>query len=162
MKFLVLGCAALMMWVGVGAGCASMNRRGGVAVTLVSVAPQQSSLFETTVLLTLRLTNEGVEALPLMGSAHRIHFNGTYVGRAVSDEKVMLPRLGSTTQTVVAHFENLTLMRKAQELGNVPRVEYRIDSQLHVAERGGTIGATATGQLDLSGLLPQSAANPPR
>lgn len=135
------------------AGCASLSRDGGVGVTLVSVLPQQSSLFETAAALTLRLTNEGPEPLALEGSAHRIFINGTYVGRAVTDQRVMLPRFNSTTVTLTAHFENLALIRKAQELGQAPSVDYKIESRLHVAERAGTIAANATGQLDFAGLM---------
>lgn len=142
------------------AGCASLPRAGGVAVNLVSVVPQMSSLFETSAALTLRFTNEGTEPLRLTGSSHRIFLNGTYVGRAVTSESIAIPRLGTATQTMTAHLENLVLMRKAQELGNVPAVDYRIESRLHPADERGTIGATASGELDLSGLLEPPPARP--
>ena len=142
------------------AGCASLPRAGGVAVNLVSVVPQVASLFETSATLTLRFTNESTEALRLSGSSHRIFLNGTYVGRAVTSEALAIPRLGTATQTMTAHLENLVLMRKAQELGNVPAVDYRIESRLHPADARGTIGATASGQIDLSGLLEPPPARP--
>jgi LEA14-like dessication related protein len=145
------------------AGCATVSRQGGVAVSLVGIRPVQSTLFETSAELTLRFTNESSQPLALAGSTHRLFLNGTYVGRAMTNERLTIPQLGTMTQTLTAHLENLVLMRKAQELGNVPAVDYRIESRLHAADEqgGGTLAATATGQLDLSGLIPGSAP-PPR
>lgn len=134
-------------------GCATIPREGGVSVSLVSVVPQQSSLFETTARLTLRFINETARPLELAGSTHRIYINGAYVGRAVTNERLTIPQLGTMTQTMDAHLENLALMRKAQELGNATVVEYRIDSRLLPLADERAIGATATGQLDLSGFI---------
>lgn len=143
-------------------GCATVPREGGVAVSLVSIRPLDSSLFESSAELTLRLTNESPRVLALSGSTHRLYVNGTYIGRAVTNERVTIPQLGTTTQKVTAHVENLTLMRKAQELGNVAAVDYRIDSQLFPADDpgGGSFAASATGRLDLSGLLPEAPLAP--
>ena len=143
-------------------GCATVQREGGVAVSLVSIRPVDSSLFESSAELTLRLTNESPRALALTGSTHRLYVNGTYIGRAVTNERVTIPQLGTTTQKVTAHVENLTLMRKAQELGNVVAVDYRIDSRLFPAEDqgGGSLAATATGRLDLSGFLSEVSVAP--
>lgn len=140
--------AALML-----GGCATLPREGGVDVSLVSVVPQQSSLFETSARLTLRFVNENARPLELAGSTHRLYLNGTYVGRAVTNERLTIPQLGTMTQTMDAHLENLVLMRKAQELGNTSTVEYRIESRLLPVSDERAIGATATGQLDLSGFV---------
>lgn len=154
-----LGLVALVMAV---AGCATISREGAVAVSLVSIRPLQSTLFESSAELTLRYTNETSSPLALAGSTHRLYINGTYVGRAVTNEGLTIPQLGTNTQTMTAHIENLALMRKAQQLGNVRTVDYRIDSRLHAtdASGGGTLAATAAGQLDLSGLLPAEAMPP--
>jgi len=144
----------------VAAGCATVSQENGVAASLVSIRPLQASLFETKAELTLRYTNESSRALPLAGSTHKLYINGTYVGRAVTNEQLTLPELGTTTQTMTAHLENLALMGKAREIGNLSTVEYRIDSRMHVAQGGGTVKATSTGQVDLSGLIPGQAAAP--
>ena len=143
-------------------GCATLSREGGVAVSLVSIRPVQTTLFETSAEVTLRLTNESSRPLALAGSTHKLYVNGTYIGRAVTNERLTVPYLGTTTQMVIAHLENLALMRKAQELGHVPAVDYRIDSRLLATDEtgGGTLAATSTGQLDLSGLLPGAPASP--
>lgn len=141
-------------------GCATLPEDGGVAVSLVSIRPVQTSLFETSAELTLRFTNEASRPLTLAGSTHRLYVNGTYVGRAITHEPLTVPQLGTMTQTLTAHLENLALMRKVQAMANVATVGYRIDSRLHTAETqgGGTLAATSSGELDLSGFLPAQPA----
>ena len=157
---------AVLFLVGGGlfvAGCATLARDAGVAVSLVSIRPMQSTLFETTAELTLRLTNESLRPLAFAGSTHRLYVNDTYIGRAVTNARVTVPQLGTTTQTITAHLENLALMRKAQALGTVPSVDYRIESRLLAAaeEGGGTLATTSTGKLDLSGLMAGLPLQPP-
>jgi LEA14-like dessication related protein len=143
-------------------GCATLPQENGVAVSLVSIRPLQSTLFETSAELTLRYTNESTRPLTIAGSTHRLYLNGTYVGRGITSERLTIPQLGTMTQTLTAHVENLALMKKAQELGTAANVNYRIESRLHAADEqgGGTFAATSTGQLDLSGLLPAQAGQP--
>jgi LEA14-like dessication related protein len=131
---------------------------------LVSIRPVQTSIFETSAELVMRFTNESSLPLVLAGSTHRLFVNGTHVGRAITNERLTIPQLGTVTQTIPAHLENLALMRKMQELGNVSVVEYRIDSRLHATaeEGGGTLATSATGQLDFSGFLPAVAASSSR
>lgn len=154
--------AAMLVAVAMAVGCATLPREGGVAVNLVSVTPQQASFFETSATLTLRFTNESPLPVELAGSTHRIFVNGTYVGRAVTSERLALPRLGTMTQTITAYLENLPLLRKAQELGDVPSVDYRIESRLLRADGNGELGAVTTGQLDLGGLMRQAGVAPVR
>lgn len=173
----VLAAAVL----GFAAGCATLAARGLIGLSVVNLRPKQASLFETSAELTLRYTNESTQPLPLAGSAHKLYLNGTYVGRAVTDERVTVPALGTVTQSVVVYLENLTLLRKAAELSGAgaPVVGYRLESRLHPAEgdRLGGVRLSSSGELDLSGLasrLPGSglatgparatppAADPPR
>jgi LEA14-like dessication related protein len=144
-------------------GCATVPREGGVAVSLVSIRPLESTLFETSAELTLRFTNESPRPLALTGSTHKLYLNGAYVGRAVSGERLTIPQLGTATQVITAHLENLALMKKAQELGNVSSVDYRIDSRLlpTAEDGGGALAASAAGQLDFSSLMP-APPSPPR
>lgn len=121
-------------------------------MSLVSAQARQASLFETGADLTLRLTNDGMQPLTLIGSAHRLFVNGSFVGRAVSNEHVILSGYGTATQTVTVYLENLTLVRKALEFGNAPSLAYRLDSQFQPADGGhlGGIKTSITGELDLS------------
>lgn len=150
-------CSALF------AGCATLSDTGGLSVSVTHVQPTEASLFETVADLTVRLTNETPRPLALAGSTHRLYFNGTSVGRAVSNQRVSGPDLGTVTQTVTVHLENLPLIRKVTELAQTeaPRISYRLDSVLHPAEGQGygSFRTTSTGELDLSSLaMPTSVA----
>lgn len=148
-------CRFLLAVFALGGGaCTTLPRGGGIGVTVADVRPLQASLLESSIALTLRLTNEALQPLTLAGSSHRLFLNGSYVGRAVSNERLTLPPLGTATQTVTVYLENLTLVRKAAELSNAPKINYRLESRLHPADGDGfgSIKAVATGELDLSGL----------
>lgn len=150
---MALVTALVAGWVG---GCATLGEHEGVSLSVVDLLPTQASLFETSASLKLRFTNESTQPLVLSGGSHRLYLNGSYVGRAVSSERLTIPALGTNTQTVVVHLENLTLFRKAAELSNstAPAIGYRLESRLHSA-KGSTFGrlqVTSSGELDLSGL----------
>lgn len=156
-------CPLILLFAG---GCATLPDRGGLTVSLTNVLPTEASLLETTAALTLRLTNERPQPLTLAGGAHRLYLNGSYVGRAVTNERVTVPELGTVTQTVTVHLENLTLIRKVTELSqtNAPMISYRLESTLHPAEGQGfgSFRATSTGELDLSGLTMPATAGTAR
>ena len=148
-------CAAVACVV---TGCGTLPSSSSIVVTVVDVRPVEASLLESAVALTLRFTNEALQPVTLAGSSHRLFLNGSYVGRAVSNERITLPQLGTGTQTVTVYLENLTLLRKAAELANAARIDYRLESRLHPSDDSGfgSIKTVANGELDLSrlGLIP--------
>lgn len=149
-----------------GTGCGSFLGSHDVGVSLVDLLPTQATVFETGATLTLRFTNETPKALELKGSAHRLYLNGSYVGRGVTNDALVIPALGTATQRVAIYLENLALFRKAVEFSHSPSgIEYRLESQLYPAGSGAArIRTATTGQLDLrpfmqatSGMTPEIA-----
>lgn len=145
----LLAAATMLM------GCATLVPPAHVNVSLVTFRPLRAALLETTVELTLRLTNESAQPLPLHGSAHRLYINDTYVGRAVNGDAVTVPAFGAVTQNVTAYLENLALMGKVQSLGNATVINYRLQSELHpgTASHSALIKTSTTGQLDVRPLI---------
>jgi LEA14-like dessication related protein len=148
-------------------GCASLASREDVSVTLIDLLPTRATVFETGATMTLRYTNEAPAPIELKGSAHRLFLNGSYVGRAVSNDAVTVPQLGTATQTVTLYLENLALFRKAAEFSSAPAViAYRLESQLYPADAQNArrIRTVASGQIDLRALMQGSnlAAPSPR
>jgi LEA14-like dessication related protein len=145
------------------AGCATLSPPPSVGVSVVDVRPLESTLLETRVELTLRLTNESAQALAFAGSSHRLYVNDSYVGRAVSGEAVNVPAFGTATPKVTVYLENLTLLRKATEFSQAPaKLAYRLESRLHPAAGTlfGDVKVATTGMIDLAGLgiaLPPAA-----
>jgi len=150
----VLAC---VFAIGLG-GCATLLAPShDFSLSVTNLLPTEASLLETTAVLTLRLTNEMPRPVTLVGGVHRLMFNGTYVGRAVTNERITVPQLGTLTQTVTVHLENLTLMRKLAELSRdaSPTIRYQLDSKLHPAEGEGlrSFDATTRGELDVGELM---------
>jgi LEA14-like dessication related protein len=144
----------LLASVGFLAGCATLSPASNIGLSVTNVRPLQSTLLETTIELTLRLTNETPRELALAGSTHKLYVNNSYVGRGVSNERVTLPAFGTSTPAITVYLENLTLLRKASEFSQAPKLAYRLESRLHPAAGGesGDLKAVATGEIDLNGL----------
>lgn len=144
--------ASLAIWL---AGCATLGPAPSVAVSVVDLRPLQSTVLETSVELTLRVTNESARELALAGSSHKLYVNDSYVGRAVSNAPVTVPALGTTTPTLTVHLDNLALLRKAAEFAHAPgKLAYRLESRLHPAGGAlfGDLKVTTIGELDLAAL----------
>lgn len=152
LSILRLALAGLLVLL---AGCATLSPPPAVGVSVVDVRPLESTLLETRVELTLRLTNESAQVLAFAGSTHRLYVNDSYVGRAVSSEAVNVPAFGTATPKVTVYLENLTLLRKAAEFSQAPaKLAYRLESRLHPAADAlwGDVKVATTGVIDLAGL----------
>lgn len=149
-----------------GVGCATVRTRApaSIGVSVSNVVPTQATLLETTVAVTLRLTNESSQPLRISGGVFKLHLNGTYAGRAVTSEQLSIPALGTAAPTVTVYLENLVLMRKATELSNarVPVISYRLDCRFEAmdGEHPAQIDASTSGELDVSAFMPNAAAAP--
>jgi LEA14-like dessication related protein len=145
---------ALLGFIALLAGCATLLPGPTVGLSVVNLRPLESTILETSVAVTLRLTNESAQPFVLAGSNHKLFLNGTSVGHAVSSERLTVPAFGTVTPTVTVYLENLTLLRKASEFSQAPKLAYRLESRLHPTEAAGfgDVKATATGELDLVAL----------
>ena len=145
------------------AGCATLAPAPAVSLSVVNLRPLESTLLETRAEVTLRVTNESAQPLALAGSTHKLYVNDSYVGRAVSNERVSVPAFGTSTPTVTVYLENLSLLRKAAEFSQAPgKLAYRLESRLHPTDGAlfGDIKVTTHGEIDLAGLgitLPPAA-----
>ncbi|WP_438479928.1 LEA type 2 family protein [Oleiharenicola lentus] len=140
----VLGMGVVLAF----AGCASMVNSEQARLSLINVRPAASTVFETSVELTLRLTNETNQTLQLSGSSHKLELNGSNVGRGVSSESITVPPLGTTTVNVTMYLENLTLLRKFSDVQNLSQVSYQLDSRLF-STGGRTLPVRTEGTFDL-------------
>jgi LEA14-like dessication related protein len=139
------------------AGCATDLRISGVSITVTDLRPLNATVFETQAALTLRYINESVVPIAVSGSTHKLYLNDSYIGKAVSKDAVGLPSLNTATQTVTLFIENLSLVRKLQELDRNSTISYRIESVLLVeaGEAYDNVKVRSTGTLDLSAFGPK-------
>lgn len=118
-------------------GCAAL----GVIppdVTLVDIEFTDMTLFETTGEFTVRLANENPDPLVVSGGVFRFYLDGVKVGKALSSETVEVPRLGTATQRVSLHLNNVALITRLASLMEQPQLDYEIRTRLFVEGSYGT------------------------
>ncbi|HYD82716.1 MAG TPA: LEA type 2 family protein [Opitutus sp.] len=135
------------------AGCSGV-KLGGVTATLIDFKPTQATLLESTGTLTIRYTNENISPLGFSGSSHKLYLNGSYVGKAVSDQPFGIPPLNTVTQDVTIHFENLSLVRQLLAVRETQTAAYRLESVIFqtVYEEEYEYKTRSEGSLDLRGV----------
>ena len=141
-----LAAAFLLLW----SGCASFTPTDQASLSLVEIQAANTTIFETTISLTLRVTNETNQPLRLQGSAHKLTLNGSMVGRGVSDAMTDVPALGTATFPVTIRMDNLKLLNQFSNGRLPPELAYRLESRLftQAGQQSGLMVRTE-GALDL-------------
>lgn len=119
-------------------GCASLGTMTPPDVSLVDLELTDVTVFETTGTITVRLTNENPDPLVIEGSVFKLYLNGMAVGKALDSERVEIPRLGTATQTVNLHINNVALVARLATMLEASELNYRIKSRLWVERPYGT------------------------
>ena len=140
-------------------GCGKSN---GPSVNLVNVQFKDATVFETTTTFTMRISNDAPEARRFTGSAHKIYLNGLYVGKGLSASEVEVPRLGTVTQDITVHLNNLALATRIKSVIEAKRFDYRIQSSFYGKTMFGSLHSETEGKLDLKDFTPtEDATNAP-
>lgn len=117
-------------------GCAGLQSRDGLEISLVNARLSTPTVWETTAHFTVRVINERPEPLVLDGSVHRIHLNGAYIGEGVTNERLEVPRLSSATQEITVYLRNVRMATRLRSIVDSQAVDYRVDSTLYLAGDG--------------------------
>ncbi|MDC0357426.1 LEA type 2 family protein [Oligoflexia bacterium] len=128
-------------------------------VALVDLQFGEVTLLETQLVATVRYENENATPITIDGSVHRIYLNGIDTGKALSDEQLHIPRLGTASQTVTLRISNLSFLTKIQKLIESNDFRYRIDSKIYVKQGLGRRSVTVSrqGRIGFDDLLGQPA-----
>ncbi len=130
-------------------GCASVTPPERATLSLAGVTSAHSTIFETTIELTLRVTNETNQPLRLQGSSHKLTLNGSMVGNGVGAVATEVPPLGTATFPVTIRMDNLKLLNRFGR-GQLPEaIDYRLDSRLFTPSSVDGLKVRTTGALDL-------------
>lgn len=157
----VLACSLLLAAFTLGNGCALRPETEDFDVTLVNLVSEGSGggVGEAALRFTIRLQNATPEPVTLTGSAHKIYLNDVYVGQALNDARVEVPRLGTVTQDVTVHLSTFKLARAFYGVYRTQRASYRVTSTLYGTRS--TLRTRKEGSLDLQGLQLPPPGNPP-
>ena len=150
-RHLPLALVALML-----CSCSTFARREGVQVSLVNLAPGESTVLETAVQFTIRIQNALPEPVVLNGAVHKIYLNGTYVGEGLSNERLEIPRLSTATQNITVYLRNVTMLTKLRGIIDAQAVDYKMTSLLYT-ERQGRYRAERESRLDWKDFQPPRA-----
>ena len=147
-----LGVATLLVLAGIGStGCASMGGLEPPAVTLAGVEPSEVSMFETTVLVKLRVSNPNPEPMTLEGASFKLRLEDRKIGQGLSKETVVIDRLDSTLLNVTFHVNNAVALLQLREILQQEAVDYGIRAVLYTRGSWGTkkIKVEKEGRFDL-------------
>lgn len=133
----------------------------GPSVSLVTVKFQKATALETTATFTIRLSNEAPEARAFTGSAHKFYINGLYVGKGLSSTNVEVPRLGTVTQDITVHLNNLALATRIKAIIEQERFDYRLQSTFFGKGLFNRMKSETEGKLELKDFTPSSDTNAP-
>lgn len=148
-------------------GCAAWLPLAPPEVSLVNLQFTDLKLFETTGVFTVRLSNENPEPVRVEGGVYKLYLDGVRVGKGLSDARLELPRLGSTTDRVTVHINNVAVATRLAAILKQPVVDYELVTRLYVAGSWGTrrVSSRFSGRLDLEAPAARGpeglAADPP-
>jgi len=136
--------------------CATLRYAENLNVSITNIGFGVSTLFETTLNVTVRIANETATPLVVEGGVHKVYLNGLYVGEGLSNETLEIQRLSSATQTIETHLQNLSLLTRVRGILDSQRVDYRIVSTIYVRENGQSnrFRIARDGALDLKQFQP--------
>jgi LEA14-like dessication related protein len=136
-------------------GCQTRFSIGEISVAVVDLRPAGASMMESRAVMTVRYFNENVIPIAFTSTSHKLYLNGTYVGKAVSNDALGLPPASTATQDVVVFFENTQLLNQLAQVGRSGNVSYKLVSTLIYQKGDETerVPAETSGTIDLSSLL---------
>ncbi|MEM9594944.1 MAG: LEA type 2 family protein [Acidobacteriota bacterium] len=120
-------------------------------VTLSNLQLTDLTVLETSGVVTLRLANGNPEPLVVDGAAFNLYLMGRKVGKVLSDERVEVGRLSTSTLEAELHLSNLAMATRLQEILETETVAYEIRGKVWVL---GDLGRSAlrlssSGDVDL-------------
>jgi len=150
--------------VAVAMGCTSMGSIEPLDVTLANLNVTEVTLFETTLIAKLRITNPNPEAFTIEGASFKLYLEDKKVGTGTSKESFTVDRLDSYVVDVVFHMNNASaLLRLKDILENKDKeVSYGVRGGLYTQGTFGTkkIKVEKTGHIDLENIPVPEADEP--
>jgi len=124
-------------------GCTSMGSIEPLDVTLANLNVTEVTLFETTLIAKLRITNPNPEAFTIEGASFKLYLEDKKVGTGTSKESFTVDRLDSHVVDVIFHMNNASALLRLKDI-----LENK-DKEVSYGVRGGlyTQGAFGTKKL---------------
>ena len=101
-------------------------------VSLVNLKFTDLTMFETSGVFTVRLTNENPEPLFIEGGVYNLYLGGWRIGKGLSDHRLEVPPLSTTTDEVELHLNNLAIATQLRSIYDSGVADYRIKGRIYV------------------------------
>ena len=153
---------AICLSVAAGAGCTSMGATEPLEVTLANLRITEVTVFETTLVAKLRITNPNPEPLTIDGGSFKLILDEKKVGMGTASETFTVERLDSAVIDAIFHLNNASALLRLQSILQENEVTYGIRGSLFTQGSFGTkkIKIEKTGRLDLSNVNPTGTEEP--
>lgn len=154
----VLRLAALLVVGSLAVGCVTTEPLEPLDVTLVDVEFIDATIFESTLDVAVRISNDNPEALTLDGAVIKLELAGRKFGKGSTSERLEIPRLGSVVQRLKMHLNHIAVATKIRSVIDSQRVDYAITGKVYVLTPSGSVRRLPIdkqGTIDLSGKAPQ-------
>lgn len=148
------GILLLVVAAAAAQGCVTTEPLEPPGVTLVDLDVVDATLFESTLDVALRISNDNPEPVVIDGAVIKLELNGIRVGKGASDERVELPRLGSVVRRVELHMNHLAVATRIKGIIEAEVLDYGVTGKVYVVRPSGGVrgvGFESRGRLDLRG-----------
>lgn len=137
-------------------GCASMAPDEKPEITLSNIELTEATLFETTMVATVRIANPSLEPIVIEGATFKLVLDGKKVGRGMMKESVAVDALDSHVGDVIFHVNNAAALLRLRGVMDRLAVEYGIVGNLYLQRGTGTtkVKVEQGGRLDLDEAKP--------
>lgn len=149
-----LAATAAAVVVAVAAGCTSTANLDPPGVDLVDLDFVEATVFESTLRVAVRVTNDNPEPLVLDGMVITLELAGRRFGKGSSADRVELPRLGSVVQRLTVHVNHIAVATKIREVVDSAAVSWSITGKVWVVTPDGAtrrLPIERQGTIDLRG-----------
>ncbi len=111
-------------------GCASFGLKPDVS--LVDLKFTDLTMFETSGIFTVRLTNENPEPMVIVGGVYNLYLGGWRIGKGLSDHRFEVPPLATATDEVELHLSNLAIATQLRSIYDSGVADYRIKARVYI------------------------------
>jgi LEA14-like dessication related protein len=96
--------------------CTSMGSIEPLDVTLANLKVTEVTVFETTLMAQLRITNPNPEAFTIDGASFKLYLEDKKVGTGTSKESFTVDRLDSSVVDVIFHINNASALLRIRDI----------------------------------------------
>lgn len=151
---LVAACALVVFTT----GCASIGLEPP-DLTLADLSLENMTVLETSGTVTIRLANSNPEPLQIDGMAFDVRLDGRRIGKALSDQKLEVPRLSSVTVDAQLNVSHLAIATLVPQWMEAETVDYALSGKVYVVTEFGrrALKVKQSGRFDFGESTPVPA-----